>query len=133
MKQPYKYFVHCNYYNFFCTGVSTNYTACDTDNSHFSFGVFSVEPEAFADAIEEMFQHSQDYEKRQDYKEITLQSARGSDTIRITLDGTNIGITRGNLKVLYYGSISTLSGLPKAIRKAVEQRDKRYQKELEQE
>ena len=45
------------------------------------------------------------------------------------MDWGQLSITRGNLKVLFYGHVGMLSGLPKAIRKAVKERDKLAEKE----
>lgn len=90
----------------------------DTQRSHFSFAVFGIEPKVFIEALEEMFRHRNGPETYYHPKEITLKTLRAHDTIRMTLDCTTLAITRGNLKVLYCGSIDRLSGLPAALRKS---------------
>ena len=91
----------------------------DTQESHFSFAVFGVEPEDFIKALEDMIQHRECHETYYQPKEVVLKATRVYDTIRMTLDCTSLAITRGNLKVLYHGSIDRLKGLPKALKKVL--------------
>ena len=88
----------------------------DTQESHFSFAVFGIEPEDFVKALEDMIQHRECHETYYQPKEVVLKATRVHDTIRMTLDCTSLAITRGNLKVLYHGSIDRLKGLPKALK-----------------
>ena len=88
----------------------------DTQESHFSFAVFGVEPEDFIKALEDMIQHRECHETYYQPKEVVLKATRVHDTIRMTLDCTSLAITRGNLKVLYHGSIDRVKGVPKALK-----------------
>ena len=88
----------------------------DTQESHFSFAVFGIEPCDFVKALEDMIQHRECHETYYQPKEVVLKATRAHDTIRMTLDCTSLAITRGNLKVLYHGSIDRLKGLPKALK-----------------
>ena len=99
-----------------CTHV---WAFTDTQESHFSFAVFGIEPEEFIKALEDMIQHRECHETYYQPKEVVLKATRAHDTIRMTLDCTSLAITRGNLKVLYYGSIDRLKGLPKALTKVL--------------
>ena len=51
--------------------------------------------------------------------ELSKSLAKHNPFVRMTLDCTSLAITRGNLKVLYYGSIDRLKGLPKALTKVL--------------
>lgn len=99
-----------------CTHVLT---FTDTQESHFSFAIFGIEPEDFVKALEDMISHRDGPETYYQPKEVVLKATRVHDTIRMTLDCTSLAITRGNLKVLYYGSIDRLKGLPKALKKSL--------------
>lgn len=125
MKQSFKLIVYCTHYNFVCAGIKVDHPAylSDTDSTHFSFAVYGVEPEDFAKAIEELVKINSTSELHQAYKEIVLKVSNNYDTIRICMCYGNVSITRGNIKVLFYGHISALTGLPKTIRKAIQQRD----------
>lgn len=127
----YRHIVYCTYYNFVCAGIKLDHPAhqSDTDNTHFSFAVYDVDPEDFAKVIEDFVAASRDNENYQQVKFVELQSYRSSDTIRMQFDHSTVSITRGNLKVLFYGHISILEGLPKAIRKAIIERDTKHEKE----
>ena len=116
--------------HFLCAGIGDAKWASDTDNSHYSFAVFGVDPEDFSKAIEELFHKATDYPGNLNGEEIVLLGGRSCDTIRMTLDGTALAITRGNLKVMYHGYIGTLKGLPKVIRKAVKEHERKLEKEL---
>ena len=116
--------------NFLCAGLGNPRWASDTDNSHYSFAVFGVDPEKFSKSLEELFHKATEYPGNLKGEEVILPSGRMCDTIRMTLDGTTLAITRGNLKVLYLGYVGTLSGLPKALRKAVQIWERKLDKEL---
>lgn len=88
----------------------------DTQESHFSFAVFGVEPEEFIKALEDLIRHRDDPETYRQFKEVTLNAVRAYDTIRMTRDCTTLAITRGNRTVLYCGSIDRLRGLPKVLK-----------------
>lgn len=126
-----KYIVYCTYYNFVCAGIKQEHPAyqSDTDSTHFSFAVYDVDPEVFARVIDDFVTVSRDNENYQQVKFVELQSYNSSDTIRIQFDHGTVSITRGNLKVLFYGHIGILEGLPKAIRKAIVERDIKHEKE----
>lgn len=116
--------------HFLCAGVGYERWSSDTDNSHYSFAVFDVDPEDFSKSLEELYNKATEYPGNLKGEEVVLRSGRMCDTIRMTLDGTTLAITRGNLKVLYHGYVGTLSGLPKAIRKAVQVWERKLDKEL---
>ena len=116
--------------HFLCAGCGNGQWLSDTDNSHYSFAVFGVDPEDFSKSLEELYNKATEYPGILKGEEVVLRSGKMCDTIRMTLDGTTLAITRGNLKVLYHGYVGTLSGLPKAIRKAVQVRERKLDKEL---
>ena len=126
-----KYIVYCTYHNFVCAGIKQDRPAyqSDNDSSHFSFAVYDVDPEDFARVIDDFVAASRDNENYQQVKFVELQSYNSSDTIRMQFDHGTVSITRGNLKVLFYGHIGILEGLPKAIRKAIVERDVKHEKE----
>ena len=99
--------------------VCTSAAFTDTQESHFSFAVFGIEPEEFIKALEDMIQHRECHETYYQPKEVVLKARRAYDTIRMTLDCASLAITRGNLKVLYHGSIDRLKGLPNALKKSL--------------
>jgi hypothetical protein len=94
-------------------------TFTDTQESHFSFAVFEVGPEDFIKALEDMIHHRERHETYYQPKEVVMKATRAHDTIRMTLDCASLAITRGNLKVLYHGSIDRLKGLPEALKKSL--------------
>ena len=116
--------------HFLCAGCGNGQWPNDTDNSHYSFAVFGVDPEDFSKSLEELYYKATEYPGILKGEEVVLRSGKMCDTIRMTLDGTTLAITRGNLRVLYHGYVGTLSGLPKAIRKAVQVRERKLDKEL---
>lgn len=116
--------------HFLCAGVGDVRWPSDTDNSHYSFAVFGVDPEDFSKSLEELYNKATEYPGNLRGEEVVLRSGRMCDTIRMTLDGTTLAITRGNLRVLYHGYVGTLSGLTKVIRKAVQVWERKLDKEL---
>ena len=116
--------------HFLCAGCGNGQWLSDTDNSHYSFAVFGIDPEDFSKTLEELFHKATDYPGILKGEDVVLRSGRMCDTIRMTLDGTTIAITRGNLKVLYHGYVGSLKGLPKVIRKAVKEHERKLEKEL---
>lgn len=115
--------------HFLCAGIGDAKWPSDTDNSHYSFAVFGVDPEEFSKSLEELCNKATEYPGNLKGEEVVLRCGRMCDTIRMTLDGTTLSITRGNLKVLYHGYVGTLKGLPKAIRKAVQVLERKLEKE----
>ena len=115
--------------HFLCAGIGDARWVSDTDNSHYSFAVFGVDPEDFSKSLEELCNKATEYPGNLKGEEVVLRCGRVCDTIRIVLDGTTLAITRGNLKVLYHGYVGTLKGLPKAIRKAVQVWERKLEKE----
>ena len=116
--------------HFLCAGVGDERWPSDTDDSHYSFAVYGVDPEDFSKSLEELYSKATEYPGNIKGEEVVLRSGRMCDTIRMTLDGTILVITRGNLKVMYHGYVGTLSGLPKVIRKAVQVWERKLDKEL---
>ena len=119
--QKIKYICDIQSNHFAVASVACNPTRAfiDTQEGHFCFAVFEVEPEDFIKALEDMIQHRECQEKYYQPKEIVLKATRAHDTIRMTLDCISLAITRGNLKVLYHGSIDRLKGLPKALKESL--------------
>ena len=112
-----------------CAGIGNKIWVTDTNDSHYSFAVFSIDPEEFAKAIEDILHNYEERSLPGEYEEIVLQSSRSCNTLRITLGRNCLAITRGNLKVLYHGYVGALIGLPKAIRKAVKEYERKLEKE----
>lgn len=123
-----RFLAHSTFSSLAVAGISENSQRADTDDSHFSFMIYTVCPEDFATAIEQCIIALDDCDMYSDLQEIVLQGTRHYDTIRIVRDGQIVSITRGNLKVLFYGSLAVLRGLPKAIRKAIQKRNKLHEK-----
>lgn len=114
---------HCDYSSLAVAGFSRHYTRPDCDTGHFSFIVYVVDPLDFANAVEECVHQRDEQETYHNVQEIVLRASRSYDTIRIVRECASLAITRGNMKVLYHGSVDALRGLPKIIRKAVKKRD----------
>lgn len=127
----YQHIVHCTYFNFVCAGIKLDHPAyqSDTDSTHFSFAVYGVEPEDFANVIDDFVVAALSHELSDKTKFVELKAVNSYDTIRMQFDYGNVSITRGNLKVLFHGHVSILQGLPKAIRKAVVKRELKHEKE----
>ena len=115
--------------HFLCAGIGDARWASDTDNCHYSFAVFGVDPEEFSKSLDDLCNKATEYPGNLKGEEVVLRCGRMSDTIRMTLDGTTLAITRGNLKVLFLGYVGTFSGLPKAIMKAVQVWERKLEKE----
>ena len=116
--------------HFLCAGCRNGQWLSDTDNSHYSFAVFGVDPEDFSKSLEELYSKATEYPGILNGEGVVLLGGRSCDTIRMTLEGTILAITRGNLKVLYHGYVGTLKGLPKVIRKAVKEYERKLEKEI---
>jgi hypothetical protein len=106
----------------------TGYTT-DTQDTHFSFALFDIDPVVFVDALNEVITQRKSNELYNNVQEIILRSSKCSDRITILREGNHVGISRGNIKILYYGSVDRLLSVPEAILKAV----KKYQKKLDKE
>lgn len=119
-----KIIAHCDYMSLAVAGISTYNRRPDCDEGHFSFIVYSIDPLDFANAIEECVNQRLEQKTYYDVQEIVLRACRSYDTIRIVRECSSLTITRGNMKVLYYGTVDTLNSLPKVIRKAVAKRNK---------
>ena len=134
-KTKYMHFtVHCTSSVMLVSGIKHSQhwmSLTDTCESHFSFAVYSTDPLEFASNLQRCIDNrdSQDNYWKQDWIEIKCNIPH--DIIRIQRDNASIGITRGNLKVLYFGNIDVLRGLPDAIereyRRYVEKSDKEAQ------
>lgn len=123
-----KIIAHCDYKSLAVAGFSTMFVRSDTDDGHFSFIVYDVDATSFAEALEACLEERNNQDTYYNTQEIVLRAYRSSDTIRIVRDCASVSITRGNLKVLFYGSVDTLALLPKAIRKAIKERDAKEEK-----
>lgn len=121
----YKYLIDVQNYHFVVASIPvvSSERMTDTCESHFSFAVFDVEPEDFAEAIDKLLEIRDDPDRYRNETEIVLKTSRFHDTIRLTLHCGSASITRGNLKVLCTGSIDRLRGLPKALRKVVNNKE----------
>lgn len=127
--------VHCSNYVTLISGVKCDtspMSLTDTDDSHFSFGIFSVEALKFAEALQKCIDNRLDPDNYWNSDWIELYSGNHYDVIRISRNCANISITRGNLKILYYGSVGSLAGLPEAIIKEYQRYDKQNTKELKE-
>ena len=113
-----------------CSGIKVNaqgHSTTDTDESHFSFAVYSIDPVRFADALQKCIDNRASHQSYWTQDWIELKSSLPHDTIRFQRDNATLSITRGNLKVLYIGCIDVLHGLPDAIYKEY----KKYESKLE--
>lgn len=124
-----KIIAHATYTSLAVAGLSIDRRRPDLDEGHFSFIVYNIDALQFAQALEDCLSQRQDFDTYYNVQEIVLKSSRHYDTIRIVRECATISITRGNLKVLFYGSVDVLRGLPKIIRKAVKKRDSEGEKE----
>ncbi len=135
MKTSMKYQVSCDYGNLICSGISSDArstTLSDTDYWHFSFAVFGICPLVFADSIDSVVQGALSHELYYDKQNFSIKSSRFSDCITITRDCRSVGISRGNLKILFYADVGALSGLPDAIRKEYRRYEVRESKEAKE-
>lgn len=132
--KSYKFLVHVNTT---CiqvasiTDTSDGFGVMDNEHGHFSFAIFSQDPEDVLAAFEQIIEERQDPDNYYNTQEYVLRSSQWSDTIRFVRHCNTLSITRGNLKVLYNASVDRLLGLPAALRKAVDKYNKQYEKELE--
>lgn len=120
-KTKYMHFtVHCTSTSMLVSGIKCSghwQNMIDTDESHFSFAIYSVDPLKFASTLQQLLDNRMDNDKYRVSDYVELNAGALHDTIRMSRDCTSLGVTRGNLKVLYCGSIDSLHGLPEAIRK----------------
>lgn len=132
-KTKYMHFVvHCTSTSMLVSGIKCSghwQNMIDTDESHFSFAIYSVDPLEFASTLQKFIDNCMDADKYRDFDECKFRTAVHHHCIRMTRDCTSLGITRGNLKVLYFGSIGSLHGLPEAI----EREYRRYLEKSEKE
>jgi hypothetical protein len=101
----------------------------DTDSSHFSFAVYTIDPLEFAQALEDCLNASNDFNTYWDHQEIVLKASNPFDTIRIFRHCRALSITRGNIKVLFYADVGRLYGAASVIRKEVQKYNARLEKE----
>lgn len=132
-KTKYMHFtVHCTSTSMLVSGIKCSghwQNMIDTDESHFSFAIYSVDPLEFASNLQQFLNNREDTKKYRVYDYVELKTGAPHDTIRMSRACTNFGVTRGNLKVLYRGSIDSLHGLPEAI----EREYRRYLEKSEKE
>ena len=132
-KTKYMHFtVHCTSTSMLVAGIKCSghwQNMIDTDESHFSFAIYSVDPLEFASTLQEFLDNRMDDDKYREFDEYEFRVGSHHDCIRMTRDCSSFGITRGNLKVLYFGSIDSLHGLPEAI----EREYRRYLEKSEKE
>lgn len=126
--------VHCKSTVFVCSGIKILDDAAMSDNqeTHFSFCIYNIDAIEFADALQKILDNRLDPDKYRVYDCLELKSVSNYDSIRITRDHTTVGITRGNLKVLYFASIDGLYGLPEAIRKEYKRYEAKVEKDAEE-
>ena len=115
------------------TDTSDGFSVLDNEHGHFSFAIFSQDPEDVLAAFEQIIEERQDPDNYYNTQEYVLRSSQWSNTIRFVRHCNTLSITRGNLKVLYHASVDRLLGLPKALRKAIDKYNKQCEKELEKE
>lgn len=123
----YKYLVdvqHCHFSVASITKHGNAHRVSDTVESHFSFVIYWVEPIDFIIALEGLIESRCNSDTYFDYKEKVLPGCSWSDTIRMTMQCTTLTITRGNMKVLYCGSIDRVLELPKVLRKEMDKFNK---------
>jgi hypothetical protein len=126
--------VHCKSSVMICSGIriADEASMIDTDETHFSFGIYNIDALEFADALQRLLDNRLDIDKYRDYDYIELKASSNYDTIRMTRDCTSLGITRGNLKVLYFASTDSLHGLPEAICKEYKRYEAKVEKDAEE-
>jgi len=123
----YKYLVDVQNCHFSVASITKHGNAhgvSDTVESHFSFVIYWVEPIDFIIALEGLIESRCNSDTYFDYKEKVLPGCSWSDTIRMTMQCTTLTITRGNMKVLYCGSIDRVLELPKVLRKEMDKFNK---------
>lgn len=111
--------------SFFVASVTTSYhNSSDTNDSHFSFGVFGVEPEDFCCALGSIIDARYNNDTYFNNQQVEIKAASLSDKITFMRFGNQVSINRGGLRVMYFGSVDRLVGLVEAIRKE----NKKYKK-----
>ena len=129
MKTQYRFIAEVNCNTIQVASTQASGWVSDTQCSHFSFAIFGQDPEEVLKAIESVIEERNDHDKY--HKEQELVLGYGTDKLRIVRQQAQVSISRGNLKILYYGSVDRLYGLPAVLRKAIDKYNKRCEKELE--
>lgn len=124
---PNKFIARSTYRGTFVAGLSD--ITMDDDSAHFSFAIY-VDEEEFCQVLDNLIANRFDNEKYDILDEVVISSPYPYDTTRLVRNCDSIYISRGNLKIMYAGSIGSLNGLTDVIRKVVKDRDSKYDKEL---
>jgi len=120
--------------SFLVASLTTAWITCsDTNESHFSFGVFGIEPEQFCCAVDTIIEARYNNDIYYDSQQIELSSVRISDKITFMRDCNQVSINRGGMRVMYYGSVERLVGMTEAIRKEYKKYMQKLGKELKDE
>lgn len=116
--------------SFLVASITTAWINCsDTNESHFSFGVFGIEPEQFCCAVDTIIEERYNHKTYYDTTHIELSAGSISDKITFMRNCHYVSINRGGMRVMYYGSVERLVGMTEAIRNEY----KKYMQKLEKE
>lgn len=120
--------------SFLVASLTSNWINCsDTNESHFSFGVFGIEQEDFCCAVDSIIAARYNNDTYYDSQQIELSAVRISDKITFMRDCNQVSINRGGVRVMYYGSVERLVGMTEAIRKEYKKYMQKLEKELKDE
>ena len=103
----------------------------DTERFRFTFIVYGISVQDFCDTISKLYLNSQDSLYYSTSEDVILKASTLKDTLRITREGSDLYITRGNLKVLYTGSVNDVNALCKELKTSYDEYLQISQKEEE--
>ena len=117
--------------SFSVAGLHQSPHPIDTERFRFTFIVYGISVQDFCDTVYKLYLNSQDslYSRKSD--DVVVKAATLRDTLRITREGSDLYITRGNMKVLYNGSVNDINDLCKELKTSYDEYLQMSQKEEE--
>lgn len=104
--------------SFSVAGLYQTHHPIDTERFRFSFIVYGVSVQDFCDTVHKLYTNAQDSLHYCSQDDVIVKAATPRDTLRITRYGSDLYITRGNLKVIYAGSVNDINELCKELKQS---------------
>ena len=123
LKNKLKIITHIGASSFSVAALAEARHPTDTDFNRFAFIVYGVSIPEFSEVISELYENCLNDNYMQ-YDERVIRTTKDSDTIRITRSGYLVNISRGNLKIIYSGSIGALKQVADKLLKDYKQNEK---------
>lgn len=125
-----KYICNVATYHFSLAGIKEYGAVTDLDSDCFAFNVYGIEPDEFISYIKECKEIHEN--PKQNNCSFILNEHNLVDNLRIVYNSGQLSITRGNLKVLYYGNFGSIYESIPCIEKANARFIKKFTKEMEE-